>query len=721
MKKNILFTLSFVLSFLNLYSQDNIHWESVVNADVLWRYTPGDASVSPDWKTKDFDDSGWLEGPGGIGYGDGDDATIIDPTTTLYIRHDFLISDITEILAVNLYVDYDDGFVAYLNGEEIARANMNNAGLNPSYDQFSDNCISEVDIPNLFSLSDGVIDNLLTAGVNNLAIEIHNCTATSSDMSSSTWLIASIDSPDNNYSPIPAWFVEPPDGKSHLPLIVIETSQYIPDEPKINGFMKVIDNGVGEFNYIDDLGTDYSGIIGIEIRGQTSASFPKKSYTIETRDDFGEDLKASLLGMPEESDWVLHAPYSDKTLMRNALTYHFGREMGSWAPRFKYCEVYLNRDYQGIYLLMEKIKRDGDRVDVEKTLPDHNSGDSLTGGYIIRADKLDGLTAWEDFFYAYPKYTYPNSRLYYFTYYYPEADKITTNQQNYIQSFMYNAESALNSPDFKDAVKGYPNFMDPNSFADFQIMNELGNNVDGYKISTYFYKDADSKDGRLHAGPLWDFNLCYGNVDYANARYMTNTWLYKDLNWGVLHWWARLMEDENYSSNLKTRYSFFRNTKLSNEMVFGFIDETAAYLGEAIDRNFVRWPILGQHIWPNNFVGNTYAEEISFLKSWMDDRFAFLDANWYYDVVSVEENSLALLRNIRVYPNPFTENIAVEFSETKESLHQLLIYDLTGKIVHESSIGNQETLSLSFLSKGVYILKISLDNNRWHTQKLIKQ
>ena len=729
MKKLILYSLSLVLCFLNLYSQDNIHWESIVSAEFLWRYTPGDASVPQDWKTKDFDDSGWLEGPGGIGYSDYDDATTIDPTTTLYIRHDFLISDVTEILILNLYLDYDDGFVAYLNGEEIARANMNNAGLNPSYDQFTDDCehnanIPEGGIPNLFLLSDSLIDNLLTDGLNNLSIEIHNCSSTSSDLSSSTWLIASIDSPDNNYSPIPAWFVEPPDGKSHLPLIVIETSQNIPDEPKINAFMKVIDNGAGMINHINDTGTDYSGVVGIETRGQSSQYFfPKDSYTIETRDSLGEDLKASLLGMPTESDWVLHAPYSDKTLMRNALTYYFGREMDSWAPRFEYCEVYLNGDYKGVYLLMEKIKRDGDRVDIEKTYPTHNSGDSLTGGYIIRVDKLDGLTVWEDYFYTSPKYSYPNSRVYDFTYYYPEADKITLDQKNYIQSFMYNAESALNSPDFKDPVKGYSNFIDPNSFADFQIMNELGSNVDGYRYSTYFHKDADSKDNRLHAGPLWDFNLCYGNVNYY-SRELTDNWLYQTYGTNeetAMHWWARLMEDENYSAILKTRYSIFRNTILSNEMVFGFIDETAAYLGEAIDRNFVRWPILGQYIWPNNFVGNTYAEEINYLKSWMADRFAFLDANWYYDVVSVEENSLNSTGKIRVYPNPFSENIALEFSDTDTDLHQLIIYDLTGKIVSEGSVGNNETLSLSFLEKGIYILRVSLGNNIWHTQKLIKQ
>ena len=618
------------------------------------------------------------------------------------------------------------GFIAYLNGEEIARANMNNAGVNPSYDQFTDNCdhnanIPEGGIPNLFWLSDVLINNYMTDGINNLAIEVHNCSSTSSDLSSSTWLIASINSIDFNYHPLPDWFSAPPDGSSHLPLIVIETPVYIPDEPKVDAFMKVIDNGPGMINHIDDTATDYSGLIGIELRGQSSQYFfPKDSYTIETRDSLRNDLKAQLLGMPNESDWVLHAPFSDKTLMRNALTYYFGREMGSWAPRFEYCEVYLNGDYQGIYLLMEKIKRDNKRVDIETTFPDHNAGDSLTGGYIVRVDKLDGLTLWEDFFYTYPKYTYPNSRVYHFTYYYPKADKISLDQKNYIQSFLYNTESALNSPEFKDATIGYSKYMDPNSFADFQIMNELGNNVDGYKFSTYFYKDVDSKDGRLHAGPLWDFNLCYGNVDYANARYMTNTWLYEDLSWDIMHWWKRLMEDDKYVHDLRTRYSIYRDSVLSNEKVFGFIDSTIAYLGDAVDRNFARWPILGQYVWPNNYIGNTYEEEINFFKVWLNNRLFFMDSHWYYDV-GVQESLVDFQANISIYPNPFTDYINIDFIDEEAGLHQIYIYDITGKVVHEGSIDDHENLSLSFLDKGIYILKISLENNDWHTQKLVKQ
>ena len=381
---------------------------------------------------------------------------------------------------------------------------------------------------------------------------------------------------------------------SHLPLIIIETEQDIPDEPKISGIMKVVNNSKGMINHTDDDGTDYSGIIGIEKRGQTTLTFPKSSYTLETRDSSGEDLKASLLGMPLESDWILYAPYSDKSLMRNALTYYLGLEMGNWTPRFKYCEVYLNGDYRGIYLLMEKIKRDRDRVDIEKMEASHEGGDSLTGGYIIRVDKIEGLTPGEDFFYASPEFSYPDSRVYYFSYYYPEADKITSNQKTYIVS---DTESALNSPDFKDPVLGYSNFMNPNSFADYQIMQELGNNVDGYRFSTYFYKNADSKDSRLHAGPLWDFNLCYGNVYYVDDRFATNTWLYEAYGpdgSSPMHWWARLMEDEKYVSDLKSRYSLFRDSQLSNTNIFGFIDQTATYLGDAVDRNFTRCLFLAE-------------------------------------------------------------------------------------------------------------------------------
>ncbi len=147
-----------------------------------------------------------------------------------------------------------------------------------------------------------------------------------------------------------------------LPLVVIDTwGETIPDNPKITSWLKVIENGTGFGNNQSQPATDYEGYAGIEIRGQSSQMFPKKSYSIELRNATMADSSVSLLGMPAESDWVLYAPYSDKTMLRNALTYYLGSRMGEWQPRYRFCEVYLNGEYNGVYMLIENIKRDSNR------------------------------------------------------------------------------------------------------------------------------------------------------------------------------------------------------------------------------------------------------------------------------------------------------------------------------------------------------------------------
>ena len=188
---------------------------------------------------------------------------------------------------------------------------------------------------------------------------------------------------------------------SNLPIVILDTEgQDIPDEPKITARMQIIDNGPNTRNSVLDTPTGYDGFIGIELRGSSSQAFPKKQYGVETRDEAGDNLNVSLLGMPEENDWVLYAPYSDKSLMRNVLAYELARRMGRYASRTRFVEVVLNGDYQGVYVLMEKIKRDRNRVDINNLKEDEISGDDLTGGYLIRIDRRDGFEgeSWESNF-----------------------------------------------------------------------------------------------------------------------------------------------------------------------------------------------------------------------------------------------------------------------------------------------------------------------------------
>ncbi len=145
---------------------------------------------------------------------------------------------------------------------------------------------------------------------------------------------------------------------SNLPIVIIHTNgQEIPDDPKIEGHMSIVDNGPGNLNNQYDEPNGYDGFIGIETRGQSTQMFPKKAYGFETRDEEGENLDVSLLGMPEENDWILYAPYSDKSMLRNFITFYMGSKLDVYCSRMAFCEVIVNNDYRGVYILMEKIKK----------------------------------------------------------------------------------------------------------------------------------------------------------------------------------------------------------------------------------------------------------------------------------------------------------------------------------------------------------------------------
>ena len=240
---------------------------------------------------------------------------------------------------------------------------------------------------------------------------------------------------------------------SNLPIIVIDThGQVIPNEPKIEADMGIINNGPGVRNYITDPFNHYNGKIGIEIRGSSAQTFPKKQYAIETRDSTGNNLNVSLLGMPEENDWILYAPYSDKSLIRNVLAYKMSNDIGRYTSRTSFCEVVLNGDYIGLYVLMEKIKRDRNRVKIKKMLPTYTSGDLLTGGYIIKIDKMEGSNI-QGWYSNFPPYPGAWQQIYY-QYHYPDPDEIVPEQESYIQNFIYQFEYIMDQGTYTDPFSG---------------------------------------------------------------------------------------------------------------------------------------------------------------------------------------------------------------------------------------------------------------------------
>jgi len=300
---------------------------------------------------------------------------------------------------------------------------------------------------------------------------------------------------------------------SNLPIVVINTyGQNIVNEPKITAHMGIIDNGKGVRNNITDPLNHYNGKIGIEIRGSSSQQYPKKQYGFETRDGAGEDSAVSLLGMPAESDWILSAQYNDKTLMRDVVVYQLTNSLGRYASRTRYCEVVLNGEYIGVYMLFEKIKRDKNRVNIAKLEPADTSGVEMTGGYIIKIDKLDG-SGNDGWYSAYPPYPGAWQKIYY-QYHYPKPEDITAGQKIYIKNYIAKIESVFASEMYRN---GYPQYVDVSSMVDYFLINEMTKNVDSFRLSFFMYKDIDSKNTKLFFGPVWDYNSGFGYADYYNA------------------------------------------------------------------------------------------------------------------------------------------------------------------------------------------------------------
>jgi len=399
----------------------------------------------------------------------------------------------------------------------------------------------------------------------------------------------------------------------------------IVDEPKINAQMIISKTDIVSFE----------GFIGIEIRGASSQSFPKKSYGLETRDENNEDLDVSLLGFPEEEDWILYGPYSDKSLLRNILIYDLSRDIGMYASRSVFVELTINDIYKGVYVFMEKLKRDSQRIDINKLKADENSGEDLTGGYILKIDKTAGSNLGEgynelnSFTSQYAPLNASLGQEINFLYEYPKAKDITTEQKAYISSYVTNFEDALASDSFTDVNLGYSAYIDMPSFIDFFLLNELSNNVDGYRLSTFMHKD---KNGKLKMGPIWDFNLAFGNADYCSGG-ETNVWAYKFNErcsndfWQIPFWWDRLLQDPAFVTQLKERWDLLRGGSFSEASILTKIDAYKNTLEKAgaIEENFMTWNVLGTYIWPNNFVGDTYNEENNYIKDWLSDRLIWLD------------------------------------------------------------------------------------------------
>jgi hypothetical protein len=506
---------------------------------------------------------------------------------------------------------------------------------------------------------------------------------------------------------------------SNLPIVVLNTGGIaIPDEPKIDGFMGIINNGPGQINYITDNFNEFYGQIGIEKRGSSSNGFPQKSYGLETRGPDSVNYNVSLFDWPSDNDWILYAPYTDKAMLRNVLTYKLGNELGRWAPRTQFCEVVLNDQYIGVYVLMERIKTNPGRVNIDQLLYEDTLDNHLTGGYIVKVDKTTagGVIAWTSPYLCQSPGTGPIK----YQMHDPDISQMHPSQLSYIENYITDWEDALKSNSFTDPIIGYKPFIDVGSFIDYFLMTEISKNVDGYRISTFLHKQRFSEGGKLVAGPLWDYNIAWGNANYCQGG-NTNGW---EINFNSIcggsgglqnpFWWKRMLEDELFANEVNCRWTALRQNIFSDSAILNYIDSVALILEEPAIRHYQKWPILGTYVWPNNYIGQTFQDEINYLKTWITNRMAWMDANMFGTCIANIASSSK--QALEIFPNPSTTSLTISGLNGTGVLEVL---DLSGKMVasypyHSKSI---ELITEDF-QNGIYFIS---ETNKGIHEKFLKQ
>lgn len=390
-----------------------------------------------------------------------------------------------------------------------------------------------------------------------------------------------------------------------LPLVIVNTQNgqaLQKGADKIPATMSILDKGT---NSVADSSKGEKYNIGIKIRGQTSADFPKKGYGIELKarpctnvaDTACHDTSLKVLGMPKNADWVFHGPYVDKTLIRNALAYWLYQRTGRYSSRFKFFELYLNGQYKGVYLLLEKIKRAKARVHIAKLKEEDISGDDVTGGYVLSVDKVDnnstqGLDK-EGFKSKDGSPVVMRS---------PKKENTTKEQQQYIQNFFNSIEQKCDQGDITSS--GCLDILDIEAATDYIIHEDVTNNTDAYICSFYMFKDKDSKGGKLQLGAPWDFNLAFGAYQRVGGEKAEGWRIPQSANdggfafgmneWFVAKWIQNIWSNNTFQQKYKARWAELRSGVWHTKNIDHFIDSLKTVLKNAANRNFERWPNLGQ-------------------------------------------------------------------------------------------------------------------------------
>ena len=668
-------------------------------------HVPHDSSVQDFWPFRDFDDSSWSRGNGGVGFDFNGEKNLLTLVTTdvrddmhsvnasIYLRTSFEVEDLEKIDSAILKVHYEDGFVAFLNGVEVARKHA------PEILEFNSRATTSPGDEDVLRGEDFLIDahhDVLRNGRNVLAIQGLNSSVGSRDFVLRAGIEAfkivehdvrvleyfeepSPDGPNGSgfpgiarsiqanqesrliHEPLEIELLSPDGGEirytlnggppdresklytgriiidrsirvrarafvpdlvpgptttfafpmmdastrefdSNLPLLVIETfGTTILKEPKIPGYLHVVDvdANTGRSNLIRN--AQFFGPIGIERRGSTTGARTKASYSLETRDIFSEDLDVALLGMPADSDWVLYGPLDfDRALIRNSFAYALSNQIGLYAVRTQFVEIFVNldasriersNDYYGVYVFMEKIKRGPHRVNVEPLPLTAREEPEISGGYILKRDR------------AGPNDVGLGDNL---QHVYPREEDIPAHQATWLKRYLAQLNRSIGSPG-----KGYTRFFDVDSTVDFHLLREFIKSQDAFIVSTYFYKPRGKP---IHWGPVWDFDRTLGSLGADGSIVNPEGWSLVRL----ANWWGHFFNDPAFVARYKQRWEELRTREFSLQRMNALIDSLTAQITEAQVRNFDRWTGL---INPEG----GWEAEIQKIKNWIKKRVAWMD------------------------------------------------------------------------------------------------
>lgn len=716
-----------------------------------YKYFVGTKNPGPGWQLADYADTSWKEGTGAIGYGDvtyaphftdtipgpgpflntGDTIinTIIAPTTSLYLRYRFTINpqDTAGISGFSFEAYFDDGFIAYLNGAEFARANMGKKGDMANFNTLTDRSHeSQIAAGDPYPVAGYYINKKflqehLSMGENTLAVEVHNDSLAGSDLFFKCSLKKCLR--DTTYDPLASYWgnqqgIFTPDirtkayvelDSTKLPLIIIESNEFgIPfNHVEVPANMKVIDNTNGQLNYPSDTNYTYNGRIRIEVRGASSRYFPKQSFNIETENADGSNNNVPLLGMPAENDWKLFGPISDRSLIRNTFTFELGRKQGHWEPRSEFCELILNGEYLGLYSLMEKIKPDKNRLNISKLKDTDLYGNDVTGGYIF----------WKGS--SYPV-----------TIYYPGSNKIQPEQEDYLTAFVQRYWNVIFSDNWLNQDIDYRNYVNTESMLDYMIINELACEHDKYDGSVYMYKNRSDKDSLINFGPLWDFNYGYGNTIKS---IITNKWVFNRGGYGDIQF-QRLLQDTSLVHRFAEKWHDQRKRFLQTDSLFTLIDSLANYIADARKRDSMVWDAYTTvNVYFAKDTVYRYDQVIHNLKDWIQRRATWIDNHInsiYIPYQVVESENLAQYNqehNVKVYPNPFHNQIKVELNYPVSGQLRLELHNTLGQLVQlwplESVYRGQHILTLTILGHippGIYNLSIYQQDKPVSSVRVVK-